>query len=52
MIEYWIWGGAFVTTTLLLIVLGRIAYKAIQTAHESEVLPKAESAGPFIEIND
>ena len=35
MIEYWIWGGAFVTTALLLIVLGRIAYAAIQTSHNS-----------------
>ncbi len=33
MIEYWIWGGAFVTTALLLIVLGRMAYTAIQTSH-------------------
>ena len=33
MIEYWIWGGAFVTTALLLIVLGRMAYGAIQTSH-------------------
>lgn len=32
MVEYWIWGGAFVTTLLLLILLGRIAYRAIQTA--------------------
>ncbi|MGC2353560.1 MAG: TVP38/TMEM64 family protein [Candidatus Udaeobacter sp.] len=31
MVEYWIWGGAFVTTTLLLVVLGRVAYRAIQT---------------------
>lgn len=30
MIEYWIWGGAFVTTALLLVVLGRVAYRAIQ----------------------
>jgi hypothetical protein len=35
MIEYWIWGGAFVTTGLLLLVLGRIAYKAIQTSPNS-----------------
>ena|SRR5215217_2591573 len=33
-IEYWIWGGVFVTTTLLFIVLGRIAYRAIQTSHK------------------
>ncbi|MGE5209185.1 MAG: TVP38/TMEM64 family protein [Alphaproteobacteria bacterium] len=30
-VEYWIWGGAFVTTVLLLVVLGRVAYSAIQT---------------------
>ena len=29
-VEYWIWGGAFITTVLLLIVLGRVAYQAIQ----------------------
>src|SRR6266404_7787381 len=34
-IEYWIWGGVFVTTVLLFIVLGRVAYKAIQTSHAS-----------------
>src|SRR3989475_3410823 len=31
-IEYWIWGGIFVTTILLLLVLGRIAYGVIQTS--------------------
>ena len=35
MIEYWIWGGVFVTTALLLIVLGRMAYAAIQMSHNS-----------------
>ena len=34
-IEYWIWGGVFVTTMLLVIVLGRVAYRAIQTSHPS-----------------
>ena len=34
-IEYWIWGGVFVTTVLLLIVLGRMAYAAIQTAQNT-----------------
>src|ERR1043166_7762129 len=33
MVEYWIWGGAFITTGLLLIVLGRVAYRAIQPSH-------------------
>src|SRR6266516_4853017 len=35
MIEYWIGGWAFVTTALLLVVLGRVAYRAIQTAQAS-----------------
>jgi uncharacterized membrane protein YdjX (TVP38/TMEM64 family) len=34
-IEYWIWGGAFVTTVLLLVVLGRVAYRALQTSQAS-----------------
>jgi hypothetical protein len=38
MIEYWIWGGVFVTTMLLLIVLGRVAYRAIQTSQASGTL--------------
>jgi uncharacterized membrane protein YdjX (TVP38/TMEM64 family) len=33
-IEYWIWGGAFVTTALLLVILGRIAYRAMQGSQE------------------
>ena len=37
-IEYWIWGGVFVTTTLLVIVLGRVAHRAIQTSHPSSTL--------------
>jgi hypothetical protein len=34
-VEYWIWGGAFITTVLLLVVLGRVAYRVIQTSPES-----------------
>ena len=30
MIEYWTWGGAFVTSALLLIVLSRIASRAVE----------------------
>ena len=37
-IEYWTWGGAFVTTALLMLVLGRIAYRAIHTSHVPAVL--------------
>lgn len=35
-IEYWIWGGVFVTTALLLVVLGRVAYQAIQASQASD----------------
>ena len=35
-LEYWIWGGAFITTVLLLIVLGRVARRAIQRPLEQE----------------
>jgi uncharacterized membrane protein YdjX (TVP38/TMEM64 family) len=35
-VEYWIWGGAFMTTVLLLLVLGRVARRAIQTSSEPE----------------
>src|SRR5205085_4681508 len=41
-IEYWIWGGAFVTTVLLLMVLGRLAYRAIQTSHDSAECQQGE----------
>jgi uncharacterized membrane protein YdjX (TVP38/TMEM64 family) len=30
MVEYWTWGGAFITTTLLFILLSRTALRAIQ----------------------
>ena len=42
-IEYWTWGGAFVTTLLLLLVLGRIAYRAIQTSQASSEANDLES---------
>jgi len=51
MIEYWIWGGAFVTTALLLIVLGRMAYAAIQTAQNSTEPTQKANAGQNIHIN-
>jgi uncharacterized membrane protein YdjX (TVP38/TMEM64 family) len=34
MVEYWSWGGAFVTTALLFFLLARIALRAIQKAQE------------------
>jgi uncharacterized membrane protein YdjX (TVP38/TMEM64 family) len=41
-LEYWIWGGAFITTVLLLVVLGRVARRAIQTplGARSDTSPK------------
>lgn len=36
-IEYWTWGGAFVITALLMFILGRIAYRAIQTSHATAI---------------
>jgi uncharacterized membrane protein YdjX (TVP38/TMEM64 family) len=50
-IEYWIWGGAFVTTTLLLIVLGRIAFAGIQTSHNSMEPKQGADASDHIHIN-
>src|SRR6266702_2706869 len=46
MIEYWIWGGAFVTTALLLGLLGRLAYRALQASQAS-----ASSGGETQEHN-
>jgi uncharacterized membrane protein YdjX (TVP38/TMEM64 family) len=44
-IEYWTWGGAFVTTVLLMFILGRIAYRAIQTSHAT-VIPESQPDHP------
>jgi uncharacterized membrane protein YdjX (TVP38/TMEM64 family) len=43
--EYWTWGGAFVTTALLMLILGRTAYRAIQTSHAA-VMPKSQADHP------
>ena len=44
-VEYWIWGGAFVLTALLLFVLSRIAFQAMQRAEgmspAKKLIPKA-----------
>jgi len=47
-IEYWTWGGAFVTTALLMLILGRIAYRAIQTSH-ALALPDSQTDHPQTE---
>src|SRR5207245_2468336 len=35
MIEYWTWGGAFVTTALLFILLTRTALRAVQNSQSA-----------------
>jgi uncharacterized membrane protein YdjX (TVP38/TMEM64 family) len=40
-IEYWLWGGVFVTTILLLVILGRVAYRVVQTSHAATSLGDA-----------
>jgi hypothetical protein len=49
-LEYWIWGGAFVTTVLLLVVLGRIARQAIQTATKPTAQENLERSPGFKRI--
>ena len=41
-IEYWMWGGAFLTTALLLLVLGRIASRVVHAGYENERPPPSE----------
>ncbi len=50
-IEYWIWGGVFTTTVLLLVVLGRVAYAAIQTSHGPPPAFQEGDKGERISIN-
>jgi uncharacterized membrane protein YdjX (TVP38/TMEM64 family) len=52
LIEYWIWGGAFVTTALLLIVLGRMAYTAIQTSHSQAGMKNGVNARHHVHVNN
>jgi uncharacterized membrane protein YdjX (TVP38/TMEM64 family) len=49
-IEYWIWGGVFITTVLLLVVLGRVAYAAIQTSHGPAAFQEGDK-GERVSIN-
>jgi uncharacterized membrane protein YdjX (TVP38/TMEM64 family) len=41
-VEYWTWGGAFVVTAILMVVLSRMAYRAIQRVRD-EPLAGAEN---------
>jgi uncharacterized membrane protein YdjX (TVP38/TMEM64 family) len=42
-VEYWTWGGAFLTTTLLLLVLGRIASRAVQAAQTASTASHSQT---------
>src|SRR5207253_3464545 len=45
-VEYWTWGGAFLTTALLLLVLGRIASRAVQTVQQTaSTAPHSQTNG-------
>ena len=44
MVEYWIWGGAFITTLLLLVVLGRVAHRVIQISERSRFAKASNDA--------
>lgn len=38
MVEYWTWGGAFVATALLLVLVSRMAFRAIQRSHNADAV--------------
>src|SRR5229473_8412791 len=42
-VEYWTWGGAFFTTALLLLVLGRIASRAVKTAQTASTTSHSQT---------
>jgi len=44
-VEYWMWGGAFVVTALLFMLLTRVALNAVRESHDLSA-PVEESASP------
>jgi uncharacterized membrane protein YdjX (TVP38/TMEM64 family) len=42
-VEYWTWGGAFVVSALLLIVLSRIATRTVQNAQRATYAKKSKT---------
>src|SRR6266550_1747563 len=44
-VEYWMWGGAFVATALLFILLTRVALNAVRESHDLSA-PVEENASP------
>lgn len=45
-IEYWTWGGAFVVSAVLLVVLSRIARRAVQNAEGTDQLERSNTQQP------
>jgi hypothetical protein len=45
MIEYWTWGGAFITTALLFFYLSRIALRAIGRVSDTRVADQEGNYG-------
>jgi len=43
MVEYWTWGGAFVVTALLLIVVSRMAFRTIQRTQDTALAGRREN---------
>jgi hypothetical protein len=44
-VEYWMWGGAFVVTALLFILLTRVALNAVRESRDLSA-PVEENASP------
>jgi len=42
--EYWVWGGAFMTTALLFFVLSRVSLRALQEPEKTDEPPRADQS--------
>ena len=48
LIEYWVWGGGFLLSVVVLILLGRISLRLLQEAEESMAIDSKRSEEPVI----
>jgi uncharacterized membrane protein YdjX (TVP38/TMEM64 family) len=46
-VEYWIWGGAFVVSALILFVLGRVALATMEKVHDQSAATKDGREAPI-----
>jgi uncharacterized membrane protein YdjX (TVP38/TMEM64 family) len=51
LVEYWIWGGAFIISALILFVLGRVALDAFEKVHSQDGLPQMDTSPPGSDVN-